>query len=123
MQNLLAVGIGGFLGSIARYYLSSWAAQEQPFSLPYQTLTVNLLGCLLIGFLGGLAEWTKGVRLFLFAGLLGGFTTFSAFGQETFALAEESRFGAAAANILLQVGLGLLAVWAGTSLSRILNPS
>lgn len=119
MRHLLLVGGGGFLGSIARYLLSTAVSSETSgrTTFPAGTLAVNLLGCFAIGALAALGArtgaWTEPARLFLFTGVLGGFTTFSAFGYETFALAREGRWGYAAANVALQVGCGLLAVFAG----------
>jgi CrcB protein len=90
--------------------------------LPFGTLVVNVVGCFLIGFLSGLAEarsvFGPEVRLFLFIGVLGGFTTFSSFAYETFALARDTENLAAAANIFAQVILGLIAVWVGNALVR-----
>jgi fluoride exporter len=125
MRNILLVGAGGFLGSIARYLtggvIYSWV--RTPW-LPWGTLVVNVLGCLIIGFLGGLAEARQvlgpEVRLFLFIGVLGGFTTFSTFGYETFALLRDGQTLQAVLNILLQLLLGLGAVWAGYIISRLL---
>jgi CrcB protein len=85
---------------------------------PYGTLVVNVLGCLVIGFLAGLAEtraaFTPETRLFLFVGVLGGFTTFSSFALETLSLARDTQQVAALINIGLQLTLGLLAVWIGS---------
>ncbi len=83
------VGSGGFLGALARYGLSGLVQRQLPFaSFPYGTLVVNLMGCALIGVLAGLAEsrqmFGSEVRTFAFIGVLGGFTTFSTFGYETF---------------------------------------
>jgi fluoride exporter len=89
---------------------------------PYGTLVVNIVGCLLIGFLSGLAEnrsvFGPEVRLFLFIGILGGFTTFSSFGYETFSLARDNENLAAAVNVFAQLILGLVGVWFGNTLAR-----
>ncbi|HXH28122.1 MAG TPA: fluoride efflux transporter CrcB [Candidatus Polarisedimenticolia bacterium] len=120
----LLVGAGGAIGSMARYLLSGAVHRLLDRTLfPAGTLAVNVAGCLLIGFLGGLAE-TRGVltaetRLLLMIGCLGGFTTFSSFGYETFQLARDGQATLAAMNVGLQIGLGLLAVWGGEVLSRI----
>ena len=121
MRDLLLVGAGGFLGSIARYAMSSAVAagvSGRPVAgFPLGTLVVNVLGCFTIGALAGYGArhgaWSDSARLFLFTGVLGGFTTFSAFGYETFALARDGRWSLAGANVLLQVICGLLAVFAG----------
>jgi len=117
----LLVGAGGFLGSVARYLLSAAivtsSSSRTAVAFPFGTLAVNVLGCFAIGVLAASGArgngWTEGARMFLFTGVLGGFTTFSAFGFETFTLAREGRWGVAAANVLLQVVCGLLAVLAG----------
>jgi len=125
MENIILVGAGGFFGSVFRYVLGGWVYSLIRTPLfPYGTLAVNLLGSFLIGFLGGLSEsrqvFSPESRLFLFIGVLGGFTTFSSFGFETFALARDGEMLAAAGNILAQVVFGLGAVWLGNVLSRFL---
>lgn len=122
MRNLLLVGGGGFLGSVARYYLSGWATQGSHASrFPLGTLVVNVLGCLLIGLLAGLAEHahllSAPIRLFLLTGFIGGFTTYSAFAYETYFLGREHLMGAAFANIALQLFLGLGAVLLGSRIA------
>ena len=92
--------------------------------LPVGTLAVNMIGCFVIGFLAQLAE-SKGifqgeVRAFLFVGVLGGYTTFSSFGYETFQLIRDGEIAFAIANSVLQVVLGLILVWLGWILGRIL---
>ena len=125
MIKLLLVGGGGFLGSVARYLVSGWVYRlldEEAF--PFGTLAVNVAGCLLIGLLSGLAEarqvLSPEARLFVLIGFLGGFTTFSTFGFETFVLVRGTQIGAALLNVGLSVLLGLAAVWAGYVLARLL---
>jgi CrcB protein len=93
-------------------------------SFPYGTLTVNVSGCLAIGLLAGLADersvFTSEARLFVFIGVLGGFTTFSSVALETFSLARDTQTAAAIANVALELILGLLAVWAGHALARLM---
>ena len=124
IRTLLLVGVGGFLGSVSRYLVGGWMHRALGTGFPYGTLTVNVLGCLAIGLLGGLAETrqmiTPEARLFLFIGLLGGFTTFSSFGYETLAFARDGEFVIAGLNVILQMGLGLGAVWLGILASRLL---
>ena len=126
MIGVLLVGVGSLLGGVLRYGLSTWVhkALDNPW-FPYGTLAVNGLGCLVIGFLAGLAESraaiTPEARLFLFVGILGGFTTFSSFALETFSLARDIQNVAALANIGLQVILGLLAVWVGNGMAHALS--
>jgi CrcB protein len=125
MMKLLLVGTGGFLGSVLRYLASGAVQSAARYAhFPWGTLAVNGAGCLLIGFLTGLAE-TRGVfsldqRLFLITGFLGGFTTFSAFGYETYFLMRVGETALAAANACGQLLLGLAAVWAGHLLATLL---
>ena len=91
-------------------------------TLPYGTLLVNVVGCFAIGMFGGLGDSRQVIgtelRLFLFIGVLGGFTTFSAFGYETLALVRAADSSRAMINVGLNVAAGLLAVWAGYGLGR-----
>jgi CrcB protein len=91
---------------------------------PYGTLTVNVIGCFVIGFLAQLAEsrgvFTSEARLFVFVGILGGFTTFSSFGNETLNLARDSQMMIALANIGMNVVIGLVAVWLGRTVSYLI---
>ena len=121
MRDLLLVGTGGFLGSVARFYLSGWAMQSHGGRFPVGTLVVNVVGCLLIGLLTGLAEnanlLSPASRLFLLTGLIGGFTTYSAFAYETYHLGREHLLTAALANVALQILLGLVAVILGSRIA------
>jgi fluoride exporter len=124
MRHLLLVGIGGFLGSIGRYYLGGAVLRATGAArFPWGTLVVNVVGCLFIGLLGGLAErrhlFDAATRLFLLTGVLGGFTPFSAFAYETYFLGREQAWVAAAANIGLQLVLGLFALGLGHQLARL----
>lgn len=118
MRDVLLVGLGGFLGSIGRYGLSGVILRQTAADrFPLGTLVVNVLGCLVMGLLAGLAErwhlFGAPARLFLMTGLLGGFTTFSAFAYETYFLGREQAWLSAAANVFLSVALGLAALWVG----------
>ena len=123
MKAILLVGTGGFVGSVLRYLISGWVFRllDEPW-FPAGTLAVNVVGCLAIGFLGGIAEQRRifdpEFRLFVFVGILGGFTTFSAFAYETSSLVEDGRMAMALLNIALQVMVGLFAVWLGGLLAR-----
>ena len=124
LPQLLWVGIGGFLGSMARFVLSGFLDRFSPtFAFPIGTLAVNILGCFLIGLLHGLAESRNllgtDIRIFLFIGVLGGFTTFSTFGFESLALLKDGEFVKTTVNILLHVIVGLSAVWIGDTLGRL----
>ncbi len=122
MTKILVVGLGGFLGAIARYGLSGLVHRRFGSSFPYGTLVVNLLGCLGIGVVLHLVEDRSMLgptaRLFVAIGILGGFTTFSSFGYETFELLEDREYRLALLNVAGNVVLGLLAVWAGRTLPR-----
>lgn len=122
MLKLLIVGLGGFLGTVARYGLGHFVVQlKGATAFPFHTLLVNVLGCLAIGFLGGLSTTrtlSENLRAFLFIGVLGGFTTFSSFGYETFQLFRDDRADAAFLSMGLQLFLGLGAVWAGVAVAR-----
>lgn len=124
MRNIIIVGLGGFIGSVLRYMVSGWiqTLSGRPF-FPYGTLGVNVLGCLLIGLLGGWAEnaelFSPSVRLFLLLGLLGGFTTFSTFGYETVALLRDRELAAAFGYVGLHLLGGFAAVAVGYGLSNL----
>ena len=122
-MTILLVGAGGFIGSATRYLVGAWVRSVSGTSwIPYGTLTVNVVGCFLIGLIAGLAESRQflgaGTRAFIVVGLLGGFTTFSAFGYETIVMVREGHMVAAAANVGLQIVLGLTAVWIGFGVSQ-----
>lgn len=126
MVAIILVGIGSLLGGVLRYLTSIWVYRvlDSPW-FPYGTLTVNVSGCLVIGFLAGLAEsraaFTSEIRLFIFVGVLGGFTTFSSFALETFLLVRDTEQLAALVNIGLQLLLGLLAVWMGNTVAHLIG--
>jgi CrcB protein len=118
LGQLLVVGTGGFLGSAARYALSGLVHRGLPsLAFPVGTLAVNVLGCLIIGFLGGLLETRQilgpSQRLFLLIGVLGGFTTFSTFSYETLGLLHAAEFAKSLLNVMAHVGIGLFAAWVG----------
>jgi CrcB protein len=120
--NILIVGIGGFIGSALRFLVSGWVQQSsKSLDFPYGTLTVNLIGCFVIGFLGQLAE-ARGIlasetRLLVFIGLLGGFTTFSSFGNDTLNLARSGQTSLALVNVAATLVCGLLLVWLGRTVA------
>jgi fluoride exporter len=124
MREIVFVGVGSFVGGVLRYLLSTWVHRflDNPW-FPYGTLLVNVSGCLVIGFLAGLADdrsvFSSEARLFVFIGILGGFTTFSSFALETFTLARNTQMLGAATNVALELILGLVSVWFGNILSRI----
>src|SRR4051812_35869751 len=104
MREVLLVGIGSFIGGVARYLVSGWALHTfTSWRLPIGTFVVNFVGCLLIGLIAGLSEHrhiiSSEFRLFLITGMLGGFTTFSAFGYETIFLIRSGAVDVAALNV------------------------
>lgn len=117
MTKLLIVGLGGFLGSVARYGLSGYVQNRFEALFPFGTMAVNILGCLIVGALLYFVEdrpvLGPDMRLFLIVGILGGFTTFSAFGYETLQLLRRQQLELALLNIAGSVVLGLAAVWLG----------
>ena len=125
MTNILLVGFGGFIGSILRYLVSGAVQQSiKRLDFPYGTLAVNLIGCFIIGVLAQYGEvrgaFSSESRAFIFFGLLGGFTTFSSFGNDTVNLVRESFVMNALANVGANVALGLLAVWLGRSIGSLI---
>ena len=123
-MSLLLIAAGGAIGSVARYLMAGAVHRVVPPFFPYGTYVVNVTGCLVFGLLAGLAN-ERGMmggngRAFLLIGLLGGYTTFSTFGFETFELLRAAKFGAAAANACGQVVVGVAGVWVGTVVSRVI---
>lgn len=125
MLNIIIVGLGGFIGSALRYLIGGWAqGLSKSLDFPYGTLTVNLIGCFVIGFFGHLAEtrgiFTSETRLLVFIGLLGGFTTFSSFGNDTLNLARSGQMLNSLTNIAANVVFGLLLVWLGRTVAYLI---
>lgn len=114
---MLLVGSGGAVGSMARYALSVGVQRTWPMAFPLGTLAVNVSGCLAIGVLAGLFDarelLTPNLRLFLMLGVLGGYTTFSTFGYETHALIRNGDHLRAGLNAVGSLVLCLVAVWLG----------
>jgi CrcB protein len=122
VKGILLVALGGAIGSVARYKLSGVILHHAiDWRFPLGTFTVNVVGCLVAGVLAGLAEmhdmFSPDTRLLLFTGILGGFTTFSAFGLETMFLLKKGEFLIAGANVVLSVAAGLAALWLGLTLA------
>lgn len=124
MVKLLLIGFAGFIGTIGRYWLSGVVARRYGETFPLGTLAVNLIGCFLVGLLFYLMQErylvNQNVRTIILIGLLGGFTTFSSFGLQTFTLLQDNEIALAVLNIVASNVLGLLLVWAGYTLAKAL---
>jgi CrcB protein len=123
MRALWLVAVGGALGAVARALLSTAIQAAWPSRLPWGTIAVNLTGCLALGLLIGTIEvrpqLASAWRDFGAVGVLGAFTTFSTFEIETLTLLQRGDTTMALANVLVSVSAGLLAVWAGQALGRL----
>ena len=122
----LLIFLGAGLGGVLRFLCSTLVHKATGnWMFPLGTLVVNMVGCLVIGYLMQLSE-SRGVlqgewRLFVFVGLLGGFTTFSSFGMETFQLIRDGELMFAAGNAIGQVALGLFLVWLGVVAAKLVH--
>jgi CrcB protein len=124
MKALFLVALGGAIGSVARYSLSGYMLKHTlDWRFPAGTFTVNVLGCLVAGVLAAVAEkhdmLSADIRLLLFTGVLGGFTTFSAFGLETMHLMKRGEWAIASAYVLLSFAAGLAALWLGLAAANL----
>ena len=120
LRQLLLVALGGALGSAMRYLTAILLARHYMGSIPLATLVVNVLGCFLIGLLIGLCSETTYLRLLFITGFCGGFTTFSTFTAESYVMFREGAYGLALLYIAGSVLIGLLALWVGLYVSRII---
>lgn len=122
IERYIWVALGGGIGAVLRYGVSGWVQKFSGGSFPFGTLGVNIIGSFLIGTIMALsmrALWvTPALRIFLVTGLLGGFTTFSAFSYETLSLIQDGETVYALANILGSLTSCLVAVWLGTVIGR-----
>jgi len=125
MQQLLAIGLGGFCGALARHGFNE--AFKKFADFPWSTFAANMTGCLLMGVMMALILDRKFTSeagtAFLVTGFLGSVTTFSTFSFQSLELMQSGRFGAAAVNILLNVMIGLTAVFLGMKLVRVFFPA
>ncbi len=124
MKQLLIVGFGGSIGSIARFLVSKLNVHWHFFSIPMGTLTVNVLGSLIIGFIAGVSAKSEiispSLRLFLMVGVCGGFTTFSSFTNENLTLMQNGQFATVLLYTGLSIFLGFFAVYLGYITSNLL---
>ena len=123
MQKVFLIGLAGFIGTLGRYGLSGMLARRFGETFPTGTLVVNVVGCFLAGFLFYLMQErflvNQTMRTVVMIGFLGGFTTFSSFGLQTFTLLRDGEFWFAAVNMVGSNLLGLLMVWAGYALAKV----
>ena len=124
MQRIIYIGLAGGAGTLLRYWISESIAKRFGETFPTGTLVVNLLGCLVIGLLFYLMFdrylVNPTVRTVVLIGFLGGFTTFSSFGLQTFTLLRDGEMGLALLNMGVSNVGGLLLVWVGYSVAKIL---
>ena len=124
MTQALLVGFGGAIGSLFRYYVGLWALRLMGPHFPWGTLTVNIVGCFLIGLLAEMISRrfnaSPELWLLLITGFLGGFTTFSAFSLDAISLFERGAIASAAIYMVASVGLSMAAVFAGLAVTRAL---
>lgn len=125
LLQLLYVGMGGFVGAILRYVVSGLLLKLVKGAFPLGTMTVNVLGCLVLGFLMTIVEdersgFPPNARFFVAVGLLGSFTTFSTFSYETMQMAHLGSFGAALANGMGSLAAGFVAAYIGMVLGRLI---
>lgn len=118
MATVLWVGIGGAVGAMARHGVNVAVNRWLGSAVPHATAVVNIVGCLVIGLLAGLVatgQWrvSPSARAFVFVGIMGGFTTFSSLGLDTFTLISEGRTAQAVGNVAVQLCVGLGAVFVG----------
>lgn len=122
MKQLLFIGLGGFIGSIARYGVSKLNFSWQFHHIPMGTLVVNLVGSLLIGLFAGIfvhqVTYSENLKLFLITGICGGFTTFSAFTFENLQLIREGYLTASIIYLTISILFGILAVLGGIWMAK-----
>ncbi len=120
-----AIALGGALGALSRYFISTWVYNKCDFAFPWGTFVVNILGCFILGmvFIWGTERAMIGpnMRAFLGVGLLGAFTTFSTFCLETINIIKDGEIKSALLNTVGSVILGLLALWLGTVIAALLS--
>ena len=124
MQKYLLIALGGGLGSIARYWVSTTIAGRVGMRFPFGTLVVNLTACLVIGFaltwLGGRAEVNPAWRYLVAVGFIGAYSTFSTYEWETLSTLRSGAFALASLYAVGSLGLGLAATWCGAALAEVI---
>lgn len=123
MKIVLLVGFGSFIGGMSRYLVTLFVQNKVLSTFPYGTLAVNIIGCFLIGVIYGLTErgnMNPEWRLFLATGIMGGFTTFSSFSNETVSMLRDAEYVPAFSYVAFSVIFGLVATFGGISLMKYL---
>lgn len=119
------IALGGALGALGRYFISTWIYSKSDFVFPWGTFVVNILGCFILGlvYVWGTEKLviSSNMRAFLAVGLLGAFTTFSTFSLETVNIIKDGEIKIALLNTVGSLVLGLLAVWLGTVIAQLLS--
>ena len=122
IKNILLVGLGGGIGSVARYLCQRWVSANYITAFPWGTLAVNIIGCFAIGIFWGMTfrsfDNNQSWKLFLMTGLCGGFTTFSAFTLEGVGLLKEQKLAMFFIYAAVSVLIGLVATYAGMKITR-----
>ena len=118
----LIVGVGGFLGAVARYIVATYIGSRYGVRFPYGTFVINMSGCFLIGFIVTLLARTTASqywRYFIPIGFIGAYTTFSTFEYETLRAGQDGQFTTGLLNVAFSVVVGFVAVWAGAAIGRV----
>lgn len=123
MKIALLVGLGSFIGGISRYLVTLFVQNKFLSTFPYGTLVVNIIGCFLIGVIYGFSDrgnMNPELRLFLATGIMGGFTTFSSFSNDTIGMLRDGQYLPAVSYVAFSVIIGLAATFGGISFIKIL---
>jgi len=124
VKSIIIVGLGGFIGTVARFLISRFFQENVLSVFPWSTFIVNIIGCLLIGIIYGISEkgdvLSSEFRLFLTVGICGGFTTFSTFSNDSFLLIRDQEWLRVALYASLSLFLGLVAVYAGRFIIKLI---
>jgi fluoride exporter len=124
MKAIVLVAFGGAIGSVFRYLIALWMKNLYAFEFPWHTFSVNIIGCLVIGFMFSITlenSSLDNIRLFVMVGILGGFTTYSSFGLETFDLFKQGKIILASTYILTTNIFGLAAVFCGYTFHKLIG--
>lgn len=120
MSKTILIGLAGLIGTLLRYWLAGFVARQSGEAFPWGTLVVNIVGCLIAGVVFHLTEANPTLRAVILVGLLGGFTTFSSYGLQTFTLVRDGALGLATLNVVISNVVGLFMVWVGYGLAKAL---